>query len=179
MERSFASSNSTLYISYTRRNTRLKSHPPMPKKDYGESTRISERIGAQPLERSIKHEEVENAALSTSLLQSSPASLKPEAPVTSISLITPAGHGANQPPHDSVANTRDQHVYDRQQKLQNSNDNADGGARVNPPDTSTVLQALLARMDQQEQVVRRKSPSRHPVVKKEARVEETYRPPRS
>ncbi|KAG5918964.1 hypothetical protein E4U61_001282 [Claviceps capensis] len=59
----------------------------MPKKDYGELTRISERIGAQPLERSIKHEEVENAALSTSLLESSPASPKPEAPVTSISLI--------------------------------------------------------------------------------------------
>ncbi|KAG6127461.1 hypothetical protein E4U12_005862 [Claviceps purpurea] len=148
----------------------------MPKKDYGEFTRISERIGAQPLERSIKHEEVENAALSTSLLESSPASPKPEAPVTSISLITSTGHGANQPPHDSVVSTRDQHAYDRQQ---NSNDNADGGARVNPPDTTTVLQALLARMDQQEQVVRRKSPSRHPVVKKEARVEETYRPPRS
>ncbi|KAG6144640.1 hypothetical protein E4U38_002144 [Claviceps purpurea] len=148
----------------------------MPKKDYGESPRISERIGAQPLERSIKHEEVENVALSTSLLESSPASPKPEAPVTSISLITSAGHEANQPPHDSVASTRDQHAYDRQQ---NSNDNADGGARVNPPDTTTVLQALLARMDQQEQVVRRKSPSRHPVVKKEARVEETYRPPRS
>ncbi|KAG6311721.1 hypothetical protein E4U44_004021 [Claviceps purpurea] len=148
----------------------------MPKKDYGESTRISERIGAQPLERSIKYEEVENAALSTSLLESSPASPKPEAPVTSISLITSAGHGANQPSHDSVASTRDRHAYDRQE---NSNDNADGGARVNPPDTTTVLQALLARMDQQEQVVRRKSPSRHPVVKKEARVEETYRPPRS
>ncbi|CCE28076.1 uncharacterized protein CPUR_01550 [Claviceps purpurea 20.1] len=148
----------------------------MPKKDYGESPRISERIGAQPLERSIKHEEVENAALSTSLLESSPASPKPEAPVTKISLITSAGHGANQPSHDSVASTRDRHAYDRQQ---NSNDNADGGARVNPPDTTTVLQALLARMDQQEQVVRRKSPSRHPVVKKEARVEETYRPLRS
>ncbi|KAG6263822.1 hypothetical protein E4U49_002046 [Claviceps purpurea] len=69
----------------------------MPKKDYGEPTRISERLGAQSLERSVKHEEVEEPALSTSRPESSPASpepvepaattdTEPEEPVTNIDI---------------------------------------------------------------------------------------------
>ncbi|KAG6163344.1 hypothetical protein E4U24_000172 [Claviceps purpurea] len=108
----------------------------MPKKDYGEPTRRSERLGAQSLERSVKYEEVEEPALSTSRPESSPASpepvepaattdTEPEVPVASIDPRTVRGnikvsaeYGANPPPHYPVAGPRDQHVRDRQQQRQ-------------------------------------------------------------
>ncbi|KAG6043283.1 hypothetical protein E4U17_001007, partial [Claviceps sp. LM77 group G4] len=46
----------------------------MPKKGYGEPTRRSRRLGAQSLERSIKHEEVDEATLGASLPESSESS---------------------------------------------------------------------------------------------------------
>ncbi|KAG6056932.1 hypothetical protein E4U32_005455 [Claviceps aff. humidiphila group G2b] len=97
----------------------------MPKKDYGEPTRRSERLGAPSLERSVKHEEVEEPALSTSRPQSSPARVEPAATIDKENsrpdrgkVKASAEYGANPPPHYPVAGPGDQHVGDQQQQRQ-------------------------------------------------------------
>ncbi|KAG5963033.1 hypothetical protein E4U57_006536 [Claviceps arundinis] len=88
-------SDSTLDIGCTRRKTRVQSHLPLSKKDYGKPTRKSERFGAHTLERSIKNEEVEEAGLSRRgppdithepepVEPAAPVDTEPEEPVVSI-----------------------------------------------------------------------------------------------
>ncbi|KAG6156527.1 hypothetical protein E4U37_000192 [Claviceps purpurea] len=128
----------------------------MPKRDYGEPTRRSERLGAQSLERLFKHEEVEEPALSTSRPESSPASPEPVEPAATTDIE----------PEEPVASIESDHLRGIRSKPtaalpetnmsatdnNNNNDNAAArGAHDNMASITTILQSLVDRLDRMEQ----------------------------
>ncbi|KAG5912705.1 hypothetical protein E4U61_008036 [Claviceps capensis] len=150
----------------------------MPKKDYGEPTRKFARLGAQSLERSVKHEEVEEPALSTSRPESSPASpepvepaattdTEPEGPVASIESdqydsaeeIHAQSVVTSKPPrntehthHRTTPSPAPETNMSATDNNNNNNDNAAGGKQDNMASITTLLQSLVDRLDRLEQM---------------------------
>ncbi|KAG5954396.1 hypothetical protein E4U56_007942, partial [Claviceps arundinis] len=145
----------------------------MPKKDYGEPTRRSERLGAPSLERSVKHEEVEEPALSTSRPESSPASPEPVEPVATtdkepeepVASIESDQYNSAEETHVQIVvkskpprNTEQTHhrttplpaPETNMSATNNNNDNAAGGKQDNLANITTLLQRLMDRMDRLE-----------------------------
>ncbi|KAG6069643.1 hypothetical protein E4U33_004698, partial [Claviceps sp. LM78 group G4] len=169
----------------------------MPKKDYGEPTRRSERLGAQSLERSVKHEEVEEPALSTSRPESSPASpepvepaattdTEPEEPVASIEsdqydsaeeihaqivVTSKSPRNTEQTHHRTTPSPAPENNMSATDN-NNNNNAAAGGAHDNMADNmaniSTILQSLVDRLDRIDPAGRRTQSSDREVTPDES-----------
>ncbi|KAG5912706.1 hypothetical protein E4U61_008037 [Claviceps capensis] len=147
----------------------------MLKKDCGEPTREFARLGAQFLERSVKHEEVEKPALSTSRPESSPASpepiepaastdTEPEEPVASIE--SDQYDSAEEIHAQSVVKSKPprntEHTHHRttpspapetnMSVTDNNNDDNARGKQDNMASITTLLQSLVDRLDRLEQM---------------------------